>query len=260
MMRGNADTIKTAARDRGWPEILANLGGLDPAILDGKHHPCPKCGGKDRFRLIDREAGALYCNGCLKDKTGDGLSALRWVRGWDFPKTLAEVARFLGIQPGVNGRSKADKTIRPKDKDDSGGQEEVDRPADLFEQVGLSTAEKAILPALLKTWAAAKPPIAPDAVAAYGARFVRWPRKGPQFRCIAFTGRDTNGNDEPRGLLLYRVEGVPFPAIGSLGERKTHLVKGSRESWLWPGSYKDLLAAEVFIKCEGATDALESVP
>ena len=36
------------------------LGAIPAEALDGQHHPCPKCGGKDRFRMIDGEAGTMY--------------------------------------------------------------------------------------------------------------------------------------------------------------------------------------------------------
>ncbi|MCH7688119.1 MAG: hypothetical protein IH899_15805 [Planctomycetes bacterium] len=54
------DRIKNAARGR-WIDILSHFG-IDRSILDGKHHPCPKCGGTDRFRLIDADEGAVLCN------------------------------------------------------------------------------------------------------------------------------------------------------------------------------------------------------
>ena len=92
----NAEQIKAAASGR-WPEILTTVGGIDPALLDGKHHPCPKCGGKDRFRLIDAGAGAVYCNQCFNSGNGDGLAAIAWMRGWDFKDTCREVAAHLGL-------------------------------------------------------------------------------------------------------------------------------------------------------------------
>ena len=63
-MKVDVAELKHEAAGR-WPEILAALGGVPRDILDGQHHPCPKCGGTDRFRLVDRDAGALYCNQCF---------------------------------------------------------------------------------------------------------------------------------------------------------------------------------------------------
>src|SRR5207248_2002361 len=92
--------IKTNAAGR-WREILAAVGGIDAALLDGKHHPCPKCGGKDRFRLIDATVGAVLCNQCFKTGNGDGLAAVMWARGIDFPAACREVAGYLRL----NGQS-----------------------------------------------------------------------------------------------------------------------------------------------------------
>ncbi len=97
---GNIDIadVKRAAAGR-WVEILSRLGGVDESSLDGRHHPCPKCEGTDRFRLIDADAGALFCNQCFSEKNGDGLAALRWLNGWDFPKTLLAVAETINLAP-----------------------------------------------------------------------------------------------------------------------------------------------------------------
>jgi hypothetical protein len=92
--------LRGAAASR-WPEIISHLGGIDLQLLDGKHHPCPRCGGIDRFRLLDPKAGAVICNQCFKRGNGDGLAALRWLQGWDFPTTLRHVAHYLGL----NGHS-----------------------------------------------------------------------------------------------------------------------------------------------------------
>lgn len=95
--------LKTAARGR-WREILTTLGGIDPATLDGKNHPCPKCGGKDRFRYIDDQAGAVFCNQCFPKKNGDGIAALQWASGDTFPVVAKRLADYLGIQNG-NGKN-----------------------------------------------------------------------------------------------------------------------------------------------------------
>ncbi|MGL6422717.1 primase-helicase zinc-binding domain-containing protein [Aeromonas caviae] len=44
--------VSLAARGQ-WPFILAELGLSVPKR--GQHGPCPACGGKDRFRLDDKE-------------------------------------------------------------------------------------------------------------------------------------------------------------------------------------------------------------
>ena len=99
-MRLDATTVKQRAAGR-WREILPALGGIDAGILDGKNRPCPRCGGRDRFRVIDMAAGVLFCNQCFNHDNGDGIAALMWLRGWDFNQTLAELARHLGIAPAT---------------------------------------------------------------------------------------------------------------------------------------------------------------
>jgi hypothetical protein len=92
----NVDSLKAAAAGR-WPEILSAVCGLDLSILDGKHHPCPKCGGVDRFRLIDEAAGALFCNQCFATGNGDGLAAIQWYRSCDFLEACDSVSKHLRL-------------------------------------------------------------------------------------------------------------------------------------------------------------------
>lgn len=92
------DDIKDAMRGRAR-EFLVNVGGFDPAILDDtREHPCPWCGGRTRFRLIDDVAGAVYCSNCFNRDNGDALAAIMRNQGWDFPTALNECARYLGFE------------------------------------------------------------------------------------------------------------------------------------------------------------------
>lgn len=224
--------IKQAASGR-WPEILTALGGVDPELLDGQHHPCPKCRGTDRFRLIDEEAGALYCSKCFDKENGDGIAALRWLQDWDFATTLVKLGDYLGLASDGNrqkGNSKSPDLCRK-----------------------LSDRKKAAdCPDLVQMWCDAKPPIRPEAVEAFCsvAKFAgEW--------VLVFEGRNSKGH--LKALLLVRVDGQNFPACGKLSERKTHLVGESTESWIFAGSVKDLRAATVIVKCEGPGDALALV-
>lgn len=100
--RFDIEALKQAAAGR-WLEILTELGGVGPELLDGRPHPCPKCGGTDRFRMIDGDAGALFCNQCFSEKNGDGIAALQWLLGVDFQTALNMLADHLGMALG-NGR------------------------------------------------------------------------------------------------------------------------------------------------------------
>ncbi len=92
------DDVKGAARGR-WREVLTAFG-FNGEDLDGRHHPCPRCEGTDRFRLIDEEAGAVLCNQCFTEGNGDGLAAIQWRNDWTFGETLKAVAGHLGIDGG----------------------------------------------------------------------------------------------------------------------------------------------------------------
>ena len=98
MIKFTKDEVLNAAKGRAV-DILRDVAGIPADILDGDHHPCPKCGGKDRFRLIDRDRGAVYCNQCFNRKNGDFLAAVMWFKEITFPETLGQVAEYLGLNP-----------------------------------------------------------------------------------------------------------------------------------------------------------------
>lgn len=96
------DAVKSAARGR-WGDIIPAVANVGREFFAGSqsHGPCPKCGGKDRWRFTDSEGtggGGGICNQC--GKFGDGLAVLGWLNGWTFPETLARVAEQLGVAPG----------------------------------------------------------------------------------------------------------------------------------------------------------------
>jgi|GEM_PF-1314164 len=82
-------------------EILTAVGGIPSEILDGKHHPCPKCGGKDRARY-DLDEHFFYCNRCFDKNNGDFIAAVAWATGWNQVRALVEVEKYLG-SGGVSG-------------------------------------------------------------------------------------------------------------------------------------------------------------
>ena len=97
--RLDVESIKNAANNR-WLDILTTVGSIPREILNGRHHPCPKCGGKDRFRLLDANSGAVFCNQCLSSRNGDGIAAVMWMRGLSFTDALREIANHLGVDVG----------------------------------------------------------------------------------------------------------------------------------------------------------------
>jgi phage/plasmid primase-like uncharacterized protein len=67
-----------------WRNTLV-AAGIDPRALDGRHHPCPGCGGRDRFRFDDRDGrGTWICGQGGDPVAGDGWALLSHVFGWDF--------------------------------------------------------------------------------------------------------------------------------------------------------------------------------
>jgi P4 family phage/plasmid primase-like protien len=90
----SADELKKQAADR-WAEIISRLTGLPESILDTKHHPCPKCGGEDRFNLDRDGSGSIFCNQCQPRGTGSGIDAIMWLNSWDFPRAKHEIDTYL---------------------------------------------------------------------------------------------------------------------------------------------------------------------
>jgi len=82
-----------------WATVISQLCRIDPSILDGEHHPCPKCGGKKRFNLCRKGTGAAYCNDCPDGKdgcvAGSGIDTIMWLNGWDFPSTMRELEAYV---------------------------------------------------------------------------------------------------------------------------------------------------------------------
>lgn len=91
--------IKEAARGREVA-ILEKVAGIAADVLDEtkREYPCPKCGGDTRFRMIDAEAGAVFCSHCFKENNGDFIAAVRWMREVDLPEALRLIGDHLGLR------------------------------------------------------------------------------------------------------------------------------------------------------------------
>lgn len=94
------DVLRDLARHH-WREILPILG-VSREHLTGDHGPCPRCGGKDRFRFDDDGGrGTYFCNKCGGHDGhgggGDGFALVAAVNGWDMSRVLAEVAQAMGL-------------------------------------------------------------------------------------------------------------------------------------------------------------------
>lgn len=98
----DTETVRQAASGR-WPEILERVAGIPGELLDAsREHPCPKCGGETRFRLVDDAAGAVLCSHCFSKKNGDGFAAVGWMLNVSFAAAKERVADYLGVE--ANGQ------------------------------------------------------------------------------------------------------------------------------------------------------------
>lgn len=236
----SVDEVKLAARGR-WCEVLAAFG-FNGDVLDGRHHPCPRCNGTDRFRLIDEDAGAVLCNQCFTEGNGDGLAAIQWRNGWTFSETIKAVANYLGITP-ANGHAKRRSTS-----------------SNLLDQMWIiKESESEYCSEFFAEFCKSKPPITPDAIHAAGGIAVGWPKhKEHGHCCIAFPAFERPG--EITGYILRRTDGEDFPAFRTLKERKTHVLNGSHDGWIIPGGFGRVKQADVLWRVEGVPDALALFP
>jgi hypothetical protein len=105
-----AEQVKAAANGR-WLEIITALCGISADVLDGRHHPCPKCGGTDRFQAFGdfTEIGGVLCRRCHSSENGDGISTLQWASGVDFKTAMKMLAAHLGMKPTHKSNGKPEK-------------------------------------------------------------------------------------------------------------------------------------------------------
>ena len=199
-------------------------------VLDGKHHPCFRCGGKDRFRMIDAEAGDLYCNACFSTDNGDGISALRWASGKPFKEVVAMLADYLHLNG--NGHVKT-----------SDGKAKLAESDKAIKSIDSPSGD-----VLLHVYCKAKPPITPDGIKRCGGNLVT----GAGFDVHPFRRPRTDQHREPTAIILCRNDGKPFPARRPSASANAYQ-RGSINSWMVCG---DVNTAETIIDLEGITDWL----
>ena len=181
--------IKRAAAGR-WPEIVPALTIIPAEVLDGRHHPCPKCGGTDRFRALDdfSQTGAVLCNQCFSQDNGDGIAALQHFADVDFPTAIRLLADQLGLS-GANGNGKAHTT-------NGRAKQQPKKAADvatLLKGIEINDSPQ-IYETLAGMYSKAKPPITPEGIRQCGGKLVRWYGNC----CIQLDGRAAI--DEPNSL------------------------------------------------------------
>ncbi|TWT65640.1 DNA primase family protein [Crateriforma conspicua] len=215
MPRYNIDEIKQAATGR-WPEIISAIGRVSQDVLDGRHHPCPKCGGTDRFRLIDKAEGACLCNLCFSEKNGDGVAAVQWLTGQSFGESISAIAGYLGI------KRQPVKAINP---------------AEHLEFLDWN-------PTLAGLWCLKKKPIKPEAIQRVGGRIARY--RG-QYTVIAIPVLGSALSEEaPIGWVVYRTNGGDLPKW-SKGNKTPEWVKVK----LTAGSQAGVICNPNTFDCDG---------
>ena len=89
-MRINEITTQAVGK---WQSIFSSLG-ID--VGNGKHCPCPVCGGKDRFRFDNKDGRGTYiCNQC---GSGDGLELIKNYYHCDAKEASSKVAECLNLR------------------------------------------------------------------------------------------------------------------------------------------------------------------
>ena len=96
--------MRVPLRDRAqgrWRGILPQLG-VPETFLNGKHQPCPMCGGKDRARFDDKEGRGTWI--CTRCGAGDGISLVMAINGWSFCHTAQCLERLIGTAERVRAQ------------------------------------------------------------------------------------------------------------------------------------------------------------
>jgi len=92
-----------------WTNILPHLG-IPAKFLNGKHQPCPMCGGKDRARFDNKNGdGTWICTHC---GAGDGVALVMRKNGWDFKTAKDRIEPLIGaarVAKKAAARSDADR-------------------------------------------------------------------------------------------------------------------------------------------------------
>lgn len=84
--------MKLWDRARGHWDAILEYAKVPADVLDGRHHPCPACGGKDRFRYTRDDEGGFFCG----DLRGNGIALLQHLRGVDFRGAAEIIESVIG--------------------------------------------------------------------------------------------------------------------------------------------------------------------
>ena len=243
--RISAADIKQACRGH-WPGIIAALTGIDMSILDGHHHPCPACGGKDRFRAFNdfQETGGAICSRCHPENCRDGISSLMWLTGWDFKTTINRLAEYLQLGQASPARIRR-QTVR------------VDLPERERKPFQPLRTTGPVDRGQLDTFCRDRKTSTPDGLVQAGVRATRYAGQD----CFSFLSfPNAEDSAQPVGEVAFRRDGEPFPAYGGRPEKRMLNTRGSRDSWIFANGKEQTRQARIIWKCEGVSDALTLAP
>lgn len=227
--RYDIEAVRRAASGR-WGDIVSSIGSVPRECLTGKHGPCPKCGGKDRFRAQNDfpQTGGVLCGQCFSSRNGDGFAAIQWLCGIPFPDALRRVAEFVGVSPQAGGRLN-----RP-----------IDPAKDLEPRPWNQT--------LVALWCRHKPGITPAAIQRAGGILARY---RDQFTVIALpVWGPMLRQEKPVGWCLFAIGGGKLPR--KLPDGGVELVKVKLTYGSQPGVMGVIGTGEDAWKTEGPTDML----
>ena len=227
-MRFDIDAVKAAAAGR-WGDLLVSIGEFSPDILNGRHWPCPKCGGDDRFNAMKdvAQTGGVRCNQCFDKKNGDGLAAIQWRTGRPFGDVLQAVAEAVGVKPKLTKKTAG-----------------TDKHLEFLEWSEMTA----------KLWSLKKPGIQYEALLLAGVKLAKY-RK--QYRVLVLPIWDgPPGEGKPVGYAMYDtgVGGLPiFDKTGAIVEHvKIKTISGSKPGWM--GFVPP--ECHLVVKTEGPSDML----
>lgn len=220
------DRVKSAATGR-WSFVVSAITRTPEDRLTRKHCPCPKCGGKDRFRVFPdfEKTGGVVCNQC--GKHGDGFATLQWLTGRTFAEVLGLVASLLNVSKDT-GKQAAD-------------------PAQHLEWMPWNDS-------LVGLWCLRHKPIIPEALKLAGARMAKYRGQYTVIAVPVWVGSRAN----VVGWRIWNVAGkIPRTVKNKDGKYVTELLKSMITFGTQPGVLGSIGAKPTEVwKVEGETDML----